>query len=133
MNRNELQTCIAENYHVTGEFLWEKYPNYQAFRHPGNRKWFALVMDVPKAKLGLTGEGTLDVVDVKCDPLMIGSMRKEPGIYPAYRMSKDSWITVALDGTVPDETIQMLLDMSYRLTEPKPKRKATKGQTPRRN
>lgn len=32
-------------------------------------------------------------------------------------MSKGSWITVALDGTVPDDKIKMLLDMSYHLTD----------------
>lgn len=31
-------------------------------------------------------------------------------------MNKENWITVALDGRVPDETIQMLLDMSFEAT-----------------
>lgn len=54
-------------------------------------------MDVPKNKLGLQGEEMLEVVDFKCDPILIGTLREEPGFFPAYHMSNDSWITVALD------------------------------------
>ena len=34
-------------------------------------------------------------------------------------MNKDSWITVALDGSVSDDKIKMLLDASYDATTPK--------------
>ena len=36
---------------------------------------------------------------------------------------KDSWITVALDGSVSDDKIKMLLDMSYEATAPKTRKK----------
>ena len=80
-------------------------------------------MDLPKSKLGLQGVELLDVVNFKCDPLLIGSLREEPGFFPAYHMNKDSWITVALDGSVPDDKIKMLLDMSYQATAPKTRKK----------
>ena len=32
-------------------------------------------------------------------------------------MNKAHWLTVALDGTVQEETIKFLLDMSYELTK----------------
>ena len=38
------------------------------------------------------------------------------GIIPAYNMNKQNWITVFLDGTVPEERVYDLLDMSYRAT-----------------
>ena len=53
------------------------------------------------------------VLNVKCDPILIGSLRREPGFLPAYHMSKDSWISILLDGTVPDDRIMPLLSMSY--------------------
>ena len=112
MNREQFIQYVTEQYGVDGEYLWANYPGYCAFRHPNNHKWFALVMDVPKNKLGLQGTEILDVVNLKCDPILIGSL------------SKASWITVALDGSVPDEQIKMLLDMSYDATAPKIKRKA---------
>ena len=55
MNREQFIQYISEEYGVEGEYLWAKYPRYCVFRHPNNNKWFALVMDVPKNKLGLQG------------------------------------------------------------------------------
>ena len=59
----------------------------------------------------------IDVVNLKCDSVLVGSLLCESGFFPAYHMSKGSWITVALDGTIPDDKIKMLLDMSYHLTD----------------
>lgn len=99
-------------------------PCAAVFRHTGNRKWFALVMEVPRDKLGLPGTEKFDIVNFKCDPILISSLRGEPGIFPAYHMNKSSWITAALDGSVPAETIELLLDVSYELTKTKTRRKA---------
>ena len=52
-------------------------------------------------------------------PWASGSLRTEPGIFPAYHMNKESWISVALDGSVPDDKLRMLLDISFELTKPK--------------
>ena len=49
-------------------------------------------------------------------------MLSEPGIYPAYHMNKDHWITAALDGSAVDDTILMLLDLSFGLTAPRMRR-----------
>ena len=92
-------------------------------RNRRNRKWFALVTTVSRSKLGLPGKQPVDIVNLKCDPLLIGSLRMEPGFYPAYHMNKDNWITAALDGSAPDDTIRMLLEMSYAATAPKLRKK----------
>lgn len=83
------------------------------------KKWFALIMDIPRNKLGLQGNEQIDVVNLKCDPLLIGSLRQETGFFSAYHMNKASWITVALDGTVSDDKLKLLLDMSYEATASK--------------
>ena len=83
-----------------------------------------MIMDIPKSRLGLDGQDIIDVVNLKCDPLLIGSLRIEQGFYPAYHMNKENWITAALDGSAPDDKIKMLVDMSYELTMKKaPKKK----------
>lgn len=123
MNKQNLQKYIAEIYGVTPDFPWESNPSFAVYRHAGNRKWFALVMDIQKSRLGLREDGMIDIVNLKCDPVLIGSLRREKGIFPAYHMSKDKWISVALDGSVDDEQLKMLLDMSYDLTALKFKRK----------
>lgn len=74
--------------------------------------------------MGLSDEGMLDILNLKCDPLLIGSLRTAPGFFPAYHMNKESWITLALDGSVPEDQIKALLDMSYELTKDKKRGKA---------
>ncbi len=123
MRRSELEAFIMETYNAEADYPWRKSPNHAVFRHCSNRKCFALIMDVPKNKLGLQGEGLLDVVNLKCDPILIGSLREESGFFPAYHMSKDNWITVVLDGSASDDKIKMLLDMSYQATAPKVRRR----------
>ncbi len=123
MTRNELEKIIMETYSAEGDHPWFKYPNYEVFRHCSSKKWFAVIMDVPKNKLGLQDTDLLDVVNFKCDPLLIDSLRRENGFFPAYHMSKSSWITVALDGSVSDDKINMLLEMSYQATAPKVRKK----------
>ena len=54
-------------------------------------------MNVEKSKLGLLEEGMLEVVNLKCDATLLGSLQGEKGIFPGYHMNKANWITVALD------------------------------------
>lgn len=116
MNRSQLDKYITDKYGVTAERLFEKNPGFQAYRHNDTKKWFAMIMDIPKSRLGLGVQDIIDVVNLKCDPLLIGSLRMEQGFYPAYHINKENWITVALDGSAPDDKIKMLVDMSYELT-----------------
>lgn len=119
MNRIELKEYIQNNYSTEPDYPWIKFPDYEVFRHSSNKKWFALIMDVPKNKLGLQGESILEVVNFKCSYILLGSLLRENGFFPAYHMSKTSWITVALDGSVSDDKIKMLLNMSFDATAPK--------------
>ena len=123
MKRAEWEAFILETYPADADHPWLNYPNYEVFRHRNNRKWFALIMELPRNKLGLRGEEPLEVVNLKCDPILIGALREEAGFFPAYHMHKDRWITVALDGSVADEKIKLLLDMSYQATSLKTRRK----------
>ena len=117
MNRQELEAYLADIYSINGEHLFTKYPSFLVFRHNGNRKWFAVIMDIPRKNLKLPGDGEISVVNLKCDPRLIGSFREEPGIFPGWHMNKAHWLSVALDGTVDDEKIKFLVDMSYELTK----------------
>ena len=41
----------------------------------------------------------------------------EPGIFPGWHMNKAHWLSVALDGSVDEEKLRFLVDMSYELTK----------------
>ena len=90
MNREELEAYILNHYSTEADYPWADTPRAAVFRHVANRKWFALVMEVPRDKLGLPGTEKFDIVNFKCDPILISSLRGEPGIFPAYHMNKSS-------------------------------------------
>ena len=77
MNKNKLEEYITLIYGTNAEHPWEKYPSYSVFRHENNNKWFALIMSVVKEKLGICENGMIDILNVKCDPIMIGSLIKD--------------------------------------------------------
>ena len=120
--RQHLIEYIQDRYAAEPEYLWAKYPNYAVFRQPASRKWFAAVMDVAKKSLDMIGDGTADVMDVRCGPVLVGSLLAQDGFLPAYHMSKSSWISVLLDETVPDEQIFPLIELSYDSVAPKRKK-----------
>ena len=123
MTRDELTRYIFDTYSIEPDYPFPADNTSAVFRHAGNRKWFALVMNIPAQKLGLPSENRIDIVNMKCDSVLIGSFRGLPGLFPAYHMNKESWITAALDGSAPDETVKTLLDMSYQATLPKVRKK----------
>ena len=116
MTRIEWEQYILDTYTAEADHPWQRDPDSEVFRHPASRKWFALMMVLPRRRLGLTGESTLTVLNLKGDPLLIGALRQEPGFFPAYHMNREHWLTVALDGTVEDSRIMALLDMSWQAT-----------------
>ena len=79
MNRTEFYDCAKALFGVEPEYPWPDEPGYAVLRHPDNRKWFAVVMDVPRDKLGLSGTDALTVVNLKGDPLLIGMLHSRPG------------------------------------------------------
>ena len=97
-------------------------PTYQVLRHEDTRKWFALFMDITRDKLGLDGTDVIDVINLKCNPILSGSLRKMKGYFPAYHMHRENWITILLDGTVPTKYIIPLIDLSFELTDKKPRK-----------
>lgn len=119
LSRENLDKYISETYGITSEYPWIQYPSFAVYRHTGNKKWFAVVMNLPRSKFGLSDDETVDVVNLKCDPIMTGSLHKEKGIYPGYHMNKYYWISVFLDGSVDDNKLKWLLDVSYDLTNAK--------------
>ena len=106
MNREELVAYLTDTYSVEGERLFAQYPSFLVFRHNGNRKWFAVIMDIPRKNLGLPNDGEISGVNLKCDTRLIGSFREEPGIFPGWHMNKAHWLSVALDGTVERKSVR---------------------------
>lgn len=125
--RDTVYQHAADSYGTLPEHLWKPFPLYSVFRRVDNQKWYAIVMDIPKNKLGLSGDERVDVLDVKCSPAAQQQLLKQSGFLPAYHMSRKNWISVLLDGTVDCATVCSLLDDSYVIASGKsPKAKRTR-------
>jgi predicted DNA-binding protein (MmcQ/YjbR family) len=105
---------IKSEFSAGPEFLWEKYPDYAAFRRPDNRKWFAIIMTVDRGKLGLPGRGNVEIINLKGLPADVEARLAEGRFLKAYHMNKTHWFTVCLDGSVPDEELFALIAESWR-------------------
>lgn len=119
MTRDEFEKYVAETYGVEPEYPWRTNPDFAVFRHANNKKWFALLMNIPRSRLE-SGEEIVDAVNLKCMPTFVSSFCADRGIYPAYHMNKAHWISVVI-GEADDDEIKMLLDMSFELTMSKVK------------
>ncbi|MDL2235147.1 MmcQ/YjbR family DNA-binding protein [Christensenellaceae bacterium OttesenSCG-928-L17] len=117
MNRDDIMAYIAETFYTDPEYPWARTPRYAVFRHSHNKKWFAAIVDVTEDKLGLNGKKRVEALLLKCDPLLIGSLRNGRDILPGYHMNKEHWITVVLGGSLPAAQIQSLIDFSHELTK----------------
>lgn len=123
MKLKELNAFIFDTYSVEPDHPFRMDDVSSVYRHTDNRKWFAITMNVPYRTLGLAREGHVDIVNLKCDPLLAGSLRGRNGFLPAYHMNKDRWITALLDGSAEDAEIVALLAMSYDLTAARTKKR----------
>ena len=92
----------------------------------GNDKWYGVILSVAGSKLGVEDDNIIYVINLKSDPMLIGSLRGQKGYFPAYHMNKEKWISVLLGDAGLDEPIKNLLALSYELTAPKKKKNTSK-------
>lgn len=119
----QVEELMTSKYSAEPEYPWERDNVDAVFRHISNRKWFGLIMTVKRSVLGLQGDEPIDILNVKCDPVLGTSLHQEPGFLPGYHMNHNQWLTILLDGTVLIERIDSLISMSYDLTDKKIRKK----------
>lgn len=117
MNRQDLFVYAKKNFETIPDYPWKKMPNHAVLRHFKNRKWYGLVMNIPKEKLGLQSSEKVDVLNVKVNPEYSYFLLQKSDIYPAYHMNREHWVSVLLNGRVPDEEVYLLLQQSFILTK----------------
>ena len=116
MNIEGLLKHIKRRYGDVPDYPWAKYPDYAVLRHAHNRKWYCLAMRIQGVRLGLKADGFVEVINVKAQPAMIGSLRALPGALPAYHMNKEHWLSILLDGGLSEREILAFVRESFELT-----------------
>ena len=117
MKRSEIEGYIKEKFDVLGEQIFPKYPNFSAFRHKKNEKWFALLMQLSASKLGLESDEMIEVLNLKCSPDLAMVLVDERQIFKAYHMNKKYWISVNLNSKISQKAVFDLIDESFSLSK----------------
>ena len=69
--------------------------------------------------------GGHEILSLKCDPQLSELLRSQyPDIVPGFYMDKRCWISILLDGSVPDDLLRKLCADSYSLVFSKLTKKA---------
>ena len=105
----------CEKYGDEPEYLWEDLPNAAIIRRKDNRKWYVLFMTVLPKRLGLSGDETIEIVDLRFDADELPNKIDNASYFAGYHMNKKHWITILLDGSVPLNEILGYVDESYKL------------------
>ena len=111
--KNDVCDFIKNQYNVMPEVLWAKYPDYLVFRNKQNKKWFAIIMNISKNKLGLNGNDFVDIINVKCDTIATKMFAEQKGIFPAYHMNKQNWVSILLNGECDKNTVFFMIEQSF--------------------
>lgn len=100
-----------EFYGEEPEFLWEKFPDHAILRRKDNRKWYGGIFTAERKKVGLKGEGKIEILDVRAVPEEIPSLIDREKIFPGWHMNKKHWITLPLNGnsTLPELTERLAI------------------------
>ena len=80
--REKIFKYVKDQYKTEPDYPFSTFPDYPVLRHGDNGKWFALIMNVPREKLGLKGEERVDIVNVKLgDPVLVNMLVQRPGYF----------------------------------------------------
>lgn len=121
--REQLFGYVKKKYKADPEYLWMRFPDYAIFRHVDDEKWFGLVMNIPRGKLGMDEEDNVDILNVKLsDPLLVDMLVQQPGYFRGYHISRGNWVSILLDGSVPFDDICRWIEESYFTTASKEKK-----------
>ncbi|MBQ4252810.1 MAG: MmcQ/YjbR family DNA-binding protein, partial [Erysipelotrichaceae bacterium] len=109
---NRLCSYIRNKCSVAPEFLWNLWPGYGVFRNPGSKKWFGIIINIDKGKL-ISGEaGEVEIINLKLDELAEEYV-DNISVLPPYHQTKKNWVSVILDDSLDDDTLEKMIDISF--------------------
>ena len=111
----ELIVRVREKYGDEPEYLWEKFPDNAIWRRKDNQKWYGAALTVARKKLGLAGEGNVEILDVRADPAEVALLVDNVKIFGGWHMNKKHWISLPLDGSMEIEEIENFLEESWHI------------------
>ena len=97
------------------------FPKYAVWRRKDSRKWYGILLTIPKYKIGLEGNDIIEILDLRIKSDELEEILDERRYFFGYHMNKKNWLTICLNETVPLEEICTRIDASYELAKKKRK------------
>ncbi len=121
--RADIYQYVKDKYQTEPEYLWLRFPHYAVLRHADNKKWYGIIMDISREKLGLNGKTRVEVLNIKVgSPFLADMLVEREGYFRGYHISRGNWVSILLDGTVPLEEIYQFIDESFIVTASRTKK-----------
>ncbi len=112
----KIKEYILNEYGVNAEMPFKDDESI-VFRNASNKKWFAIIMQISASKLGLNSDELVKIINVKNSPENVFMLRGVDGIFPAYHMNKENWLTILLNGKIPLGMVFDLITQSYEIID----------------
>lgn len=106
---------VRKRYDDELEFLWPKSPDSAILRRQDSKKWYAVLMIIPREKLRLAGSDQVEIIDLRMEPAELAQLIDGKRYFPGWHMNKKHWLTVCLDDSVEAAEIFQRIDVSFAL------------------
>ena len=117
---NRISKLIYSKYNDLPDFPWPDLNDSGVFRNPKNNKWYGLIMTIKQNKIIANSlEKDVEIINLKLPKNEIPFLIKTTGIFPAYHMNKNNWVSIILDDTLNDDVIMEYIIKSHQFTENK--------------
>lgn len=117
ITKNQVLDYVKKMYDTEPEYIFKKFPDYCVLRHQSNNKWYGIIMNVKPSALKLkNGNAENNVIDLKVHKELVGTLQAKKGIFPAYHMNKENWISVDLNIFASFTELKGLINESFDLT-----------------
>ena len=92
---------VRETYQNELEYLWPRFPDNAIVRRSDNARWYLAMLTVRKDKLGLPGNGTLEIMNLRMQPDDVTALVDGLRYLPGWHMNKKHWVTLCLEAPAP--------------------------------
>lgn len=111
-----VEEFIKTEFNDNAEYLFET-SDTAVFRKGKRKKWYAVVMNISRSKLGLKSDEKVAVLNVKLNPNEIALLTDHTVYFPAYHMNKKHWCTIILDGSADIDEVCYRVEQSYNIVK----------------
>lgn len=117
MENKEILNYVKNVYGTTPEHCWIEHPECIILHTNDVDKWYGVLMNVSREKIGAEGDGNVWILTVRANTEVPADFVDDKGVFPGYLMNPKEWTSILLDGTVGEISILDFLDRSYELAE----------------